>query len=72
MTAAQLASIAKTVSSAELSKLAPSTLCLATLPDFAASWISVGPRKVSVRGTCSPRFDRVWNALASAVRLSTG
>ena len=72
LTAAQLAAIARSVSAADFSTLPGTTLCLGTLPDFAASWISVGGRKVSVRGSCSPRFDRVWSALAGAVRLSYG
>ena len=71
LTPAQLGAIAKTVSSADFGTLAATTLCLGTLPDFAATWISVGRRKVSVRGSCSPRFDRVWAALSGAVRLST-
>ena len=72
LTGAQLASLAKTLSGASFSTLPTATQCLGTLPDFAASFVSVGSRKVSVRGSCSPRFSRVWNALAGAVRLSTG
>ncbi len=72
LTAAQLATLAKTVAAASFSTLPATTFCLGTLPDFASSWISVGSRKVSVRGSCSPRFSRVWTALAGAARLSNG
>jgi hypothetical protein len=72
VTRAQLAAIARAVSAADFTTLPPTTLCLGTLPDFAATWISVGRRKISVRGSCSPRFDRVWSTLAGAVRLSSG
>jgi hypothetical protein len=70
VTAAQLASLAKTVSAADFTTLPAATFCLGTLPDFASTWISVGSHRVSVRGSCSPRFARVWSALASAVQLS--
>jgi hypothetical protein len=68
----QLGSLAKTVVAAGFSTLPATTFCLGTLPDFASTWVEAGTQKVSVRGSCSPRFTRVWSALASAVRLSAG
>jgi hypothetical protein len=67
----QLRSLARTVAAAGFSTLPATTVCLGTLPDFASSWVEAGAQKVSVRGSCSPRFTRVWKALAGAVRLST-
>jgi len=68
----QLAGLAKTLDAAGFSTLPATTFCLGTLPDFASDWVAAGSQKVSVRGSCSPRFARVWNALTGAVRLSSG
>jgi hypothetical protein len=72
LTARQLRSLANTVAAAGFSTLPATTFCLGTLPDFASGWVAVGTQKVSVRGSCSPRFTRVWKALAGAVRVSNG
>ena len=69
LTAAQLSALATIV--ARLAGLPARTLCTGSLPDFASQFVTAGGRTVSVRGSCSPRFTRTWNALASAVRLST-
>jgi hypothetical protein len=71
LTARQLKSLARTVAAAGLSTLPATTFCLGTLPDFASDWVLVGSQKVSVRGSCSPRFSRIWSALTGTVRLST-
>jgi hypothetical protein len=72
LTPAQLASVASAQAQARFATLPASTLCPGTLPDIAATWIRAGARTVHVHGSCSPRFTRVWNALAAAVRLSYG
>lgn len=49
-----------------------SRLCPGTLPDFASEFIHAAGRTVRVRGSCEPRFHRVWNTLARAVGLPSG
>jgi hypothetical protein len=46
------------------------TNCKGSLPDFATSFIRVGPRTVRVRGGCLPAYQRLWKALADGVRLT--
>ena len=70
LTAAQLSALAAVV--ARLAGLPTRTFCPGSLPDFASQFVTAGGRTVSVRGSCSPPLTRAWNALATAVRLSTG
>jgi hypothetical protein len=46
------------------------TLCPGSLPDFASSFVAVKSgtrhRRVVVRGTCSPRFASLYQALTAA------
>jgi hypothetical protein len=42
------------------------------LPDVAATFVRVGPRTVRVHGTCLAHYQRVWNALARAVKITYG
>ena len=46
--------------------------CPGTLPDVASRFIRTGGRTVRVHGSCEPRFQRLWNALAQAVGLGSG
>jgi len=69
LTAAQEASLRTVVAKARLAALPATIRCAAVLPDIATSWIRVGARTVRVYGNCLARFERVWNALAGAVRL---
>jgi hypothetical protein len=46
------------------------TQCAGSLPDFATSFVRVGPRTVRVRGGCLPAYQRLWKALAADVRLT--
>jgi hypothetical protein len=69
LTRAQLASLDAVVAHARLATLPAGTLCPGTLPDFASEFVTAGGRTVAVRGSCSPRFSRAWNALATATRL---
>ena len=68
VTKAQLAALDRVVLAARFSKLPAVTGCPGTPPDVAAQWIRVGHRTVRVHGTCLAGFNRVWNALARAVR----
>lgn len=47
------------------------TRCPGSLPDFASNFITVQAgtrhRRVAVRGACSPRFVKLYKALATAV-----
>jgi hypothetical protein len=46
--------------------------CPGTLPDFAASFVGLGNRTFTVRGSCEPSFERVWRDLVKAVPLRQG
>jgi hypothetical protein len=46
-----------------------SRICPGTLPDFASRFIRLGDRTYQVRGRCEQRFQRVFDALVSAVAL---
>jgi hypothetical protein len=47
--------------------LAPNRVCAETIPDIASRYIRLGSHRFTLRGTCEPRFDRVWNDLQRAV-----
>lgn len=47
--------------------LAKSRVCPGTLPDVGAEFIRLGSRTFTRRGTCEPRFQRVWDDLLRAV-----
>jgi hypothetical protein len=49
-----------------------SRLCPGTLPDFGSDFIRAYGRTVTVRGSCEPRFHRLWSTLAQAVGLHSG
>lgn len=70
LAAAQRATIARVAAAARFSSLPPSTRCSGTLPDVATMYVVYGGRTVAVHGRCLPRFDRVWNAVSSAVQIS--
>jgi hypothetical protein len=69
LSAAQLAALAAAVARARLAGLPAQTLCPGSLPDFASQFVTAGGRTVAVRGSCSPRLTRLWNAFAAAVKL---
>ena len=46
--------------------------CPGTLPDFGSEFIRAAGRTVRVRGSCEPRFHRLWSTLARAVGLPYG
>jgi hypothetical protein len=51
------------------------TLCRGALPDFASLFVVVHAggktRRVTVRGGCSPRFSRIYRALAAAATVTS-
>jgi hypothetical protein len=72
LTRAQLAALAKVAADARFTALPKTTNCAGTLPDVACTFGRVGARTVRVHGECVPRYARVWKALGSAVKLSSG
>lgn len=51
------------------------TLCRGQLPDFASLYVAIhtggSARRVTVRGDCSPRFSRIYRALAAAATVTS-
>ena len=48
--------------------LAESRVCTgAALPDFATRYIRLGSDTFRLRGSCEPRFERVWNDVVRAI-----
>jgi hypothetical protein len=43
--------------------------CSGTNPDVGSDFIRAARRSVTVHGSCEPRFTKLWDALARAVRL---
>jgi len=66
---AMLKTLLRLAAATRVSATSSLTLCPQTLPDFAAPWIRVGAHRVAVRGTCEPRFARLYEALTHAVAL---
>jgi hypothetical protein len=53
----------------EIGKLT-SLSCPKTFPDEAASFITAAGKTVTVRGTCEPAFQTLFNALTNALHLN--
>jgi hypothetical protein len=70
LTAAQLATLDRAVSTARFAALPKVTNCPGTLPDVAATFIRVGARTVRVHGACVVRYTKLYTALTRAVALS--
>jgi hypothetical protein len=66
---ATLRSLVGLAAAARLSTMPSLTICPQTLPDFAASWIRIGAKRVAVRGACRPAFSRLYASLARAAGL---
>ena len=66
---ATLKSLVGPAAVARLSSMPALTICPQTLPDFAASWIRIGTKRVAVRGACRPAFSRLYASLARAAGL---
>jgi hypothetical protein len=67
--AATLRRLERLVTTTRFFALPALTLCAGSLPDFAASFVTVKAgahhRRVVVRGSCSPRFTKLYEALAA-------
>jgi hypothetical protein len=70
LTRPQLGELNRLAAISRFGTLPPRTTCPRTLPDVAQTFIRVGPRTVHVRGACLPEYQRLWKALARAVRVS--
>jgi hypothetical protein len=44
-------------------RMPATTVCRGTLPDFASSFVAVGSKRVSVRGSCNRRFSQLYAVL---------
>lgn len=70
LTRLQLGELNRLAALGRFGSLPPTTRCPRALPDVAATFIRVGPRTVRVHGTCVAEYQRLWRALARAVRLN--
>jgi hypothetical protein len=69
LTRLEVADLNRVVATNGFERLPPMNECPDTLPDVAATFVRVGPLRVQVHGSCLARYQRVYNALARAVRL---
>ena len=72
LTQPQLATLGKIAADAHFATLPKTTNCAGTLPDVASTFVRVGARTVRMHGDCVARYTRLWKALSSAVKLSSG
>jgi hypothetical protein len=70
LTQLQIAGLNRIATANGFGRIAAVTNCPGTLPDIAATFVRVGPRTVRVHGTCIARYQRVFAALARAVKLA--
>jgi hypothetical protein len=70
LTRLQIANLNRIAATNAFGALAVVTNCPGVLPDIAATFIRIGPRTVRVHGSCVQRYQRVYAALAKAVKLS--
>jgi hypothetical protein len=70
LTQLQVVNLNRIATTNGFTSLAAVTNCPGTLPDVAATFVRIGPRTVRVHGSCAPRYQRVYAALARAVRLA--
>jgi len=69
LTLLQIAALNRVAATNGFSAMPAATNCPGTLPDVAATFVRVGARKVQVHGACVAAYQRVWTALAHAVKL---
>jgi hypothetical protein len=70
LTRLQIANLNRIAATNAFGSLAPATNCAGALPDVAATFVRIGPRTVRVHGSCLPRYQRIYAALAQAVKLA--
>jgi hypothetical protein len=66
----QIANLNRVAATNAFGSLPANTNCTGALPDAAATFVRIGPRTVQVHGSCVARYQRIYNALAKAVKLS--
>jgi hypothetical protein len=71
LTRLEVANLNRVVATNGFERLRPMNECPNVLPDVAATFVRVGPLRVQVHGNCLARYQRVYNALARAVRLQS-
>ena len=69
LTKVQLAALGRVATKVRFSSL-QGAMCPRTLPDVASRFIRRGSRTVRVHGACIAAYERFWNALSAAVKLS--
>jgi len=72
LTQLQVANLNRVATTNGFGSMPAVTSCPGTLPDVAATFVRVGPRTVRVHGSCVARYQRVWNALGHAVKITYG
>jgi hypothetical protein len=70
LTRLQVANLNRIAATNAFGSLPAATNCAGTLPDVAGTFVRIGPRTVRVHGVCVPRYQRIYNALAKAVKLA--
>ena len=70
LTRLQVANLNRIAATNAFGSLPATTNCAGTLPDAAATFVRIGPRTVRVHGACVPRYRRIYDALAKAVKLA--
>ena len=70
LTAAQLSTLDRAVTTSRFGALPPTTNCPGTLPDIATTFIRFGAKTVRVHGDCFARYTKLFTALSHAVKLS--
>lgn len=70
LTLLQVANLNRIAATNAFGALPAATNCAGTLPDIAATFVRIGPRTVRVHGACLPRYQRIYTALAKAVKLA--
>ena len=61
ITVAQVRKLDREIQRAHLAK---KRICAGSNPDFTSQYIKFGGHKFVLRGSCEPKFTRVWNDLA--------
>jgi len=69
LTKAQLTALDRVATQVHFSSM-QGAMCPRTLPDVASRFIRHGSRTVRVHGACLAGYERLWNALSAAVKLT--
>lgn len=69
LTRAQIAGLDRVAAQVRFSSM-QGAMCPRTLPDVASTFIRHGSHTVRVHGACIAAYERLWNALTTAVKLT--